>query len=185
MHLQAAKILKDIVVQQLSLYWKASNSHGPPSKTSSMESDAWQHVEHPARTAGAPDPASPPRQAADTQPSGGAMSADGDRADMVLLPTKVELTISMSTNKHTGVTHIGANAKVDRLEVQVHKEQISEMTFMQDQYAVWMLRNQYAALRPTGWRSTADKFIPSRQVPLACNLQESALGPPPAFCAAS
>ena len=169
--LQAAKILKNVLVQQLSLYWKAS-CDGPPSKTPSMESDAWQHVEHPAKTAGAPAAASSAHQpSADTQNADDSMSGDGVRPDMVLLPTKCELTISMSSDKHTGVTHIGADAKVDRLQVQLHKEQISDMSFVQDQYAVWMLRNRYAALRPTGWRSTADKVVPSRQVASGCNMQ--------------
>ena len=133
-----------------------------------MESDAWQHVERPASTAGPPYAASAaPQPLARSQQSDGSVSADGDRADVVLLPTKCELTISISTDKQTGVTHVGANAKVDRLEVQVHKDQISDMAFMQDQYAVWLLRNQYAALRPTGWRSSADRAVPSRQVILA------------------
>ena len=167
MLLQAAKILKDIVVQQLSFYWKASNKDESPSKTSSMGSDAWQHVEHPASTAAPSRAVSPATQPlACTQQSDDSVSADDDRAD-VLLPTKCELTISISTDKQTGVTHIGANAKVDRLEVQVHKEQISDMVFMQDQYAIWLLRNHYAALRPTGWRSPADKAVPPRQVTLA------------------
>lgn len=166
--LQAAKILKDIVVQQLSLYWKASNRDESPSKTSSMGSDAWQHVEHPASTAAPSDAASPaPQPLARTQQSDDSVGADDDRADVVLLPTKCELTISISTDKQTGVTHIGANGKVDRLEVQVHKEQISDMVFMQDQYAVWLLRNHYAALRPSGWRSPADTAVPPRQVILA------------------
>lgn len=165
MLLQAAKILKDIVVQQLSLYWKASNKDESASKTSSMESDAWQHVERPASTPAPPYAASQPL--ACTQQSDGSVSADGDRADVVLLPTKCELTISISTEKQTGVTHLGANAKLDRLEVQVHQEQISDMVFMQDQCAVWLLRNQYATLRPTGWRSSADKAVPPRQVILA------------------
>ena len=161
--LQAAKILKDIVVQQLSLYWRPSNKDESPSKTSSMGSDAWQHVEHPASTAAHSDTASPaPQPLARTQQSDDSVAADDDRADVVLLPAKCELTISISTDKQTGVTHIGANAKVDRLEVQVHKEQISDMVFMQDQCAVWLLRNQYAAFRPSGWRSPADKAVPPR-----------------------
>lgn len=135
-----------------------------------MESDAWQHVEHPASTAGALNAVSTtPQPLARTQQPEGAVSADVDEADVVLLPTKCELTISISTDKQTGVTHVGANAKVDRLEVQVHKEQISDMAFMQDQSAVWLLRNRYAALRPTGWRSSADKAVPSRQVNFANN----------------
>lgn len=173
MCLQAAKILKNIVVQQLSLYWKASND-APPSKTSSMESDAWLHVEHPPSTAGVPAAASPAHQpSSDTQKSNASLSVDGMRPDVVLVPTKCELTISMSSDKHTGVTRIGADAKVDRLQVQLHKEQISDMIFVQDQCAVWVLRNQYAALRPTGWRSTPDKLVPSRQVASGCKYASS------------
>ena len=168
MLLQAAKILKDIVVQQLSLYWKASNKDESPSKTCSMESDAWQHVEHPPSTAVPPYVASPAYQAlARTHQSDGSVSAEGDTADVLLLPTKCELTISISTHKQTGVTHVGANVKVDRLALQVHKDQISDMVFMQDQYAVWLLRNQYAALRPTDWRSSADKAVSPRQAAVA------------------
>ncbi|KAL3152367.1 hypothetical protein ABBQ32_001427 [Trebouxia sp. C0010 RCD-2024] len=116
---QAAKILKNIVVQQLSLYWKASND-APPSKTSSMESDAWLHVEHPPSTAGVPAAASPAHQpSSDTQKSNASLSVDGMRPDVVLVPTKCELTISMSSDKHTGVTRIGADAKVDRLQATV------------------------------------------------------------------
>lgn len=173
--MQAAKILKDVVVQQLSLYWKASKD-GSPSKTSSMESDAWQHVEHPVGTAVAPNAVSAtPQPSARTQLPEGAVSADVDEADVVLLPTKCELTISISTDKQTGVTHVGANAKVDRLEVQVHKEQISDMVSMQDQYAVWLLRNQYAALRPSGWRSSADTAVPSRQVTFSSGCLQAAV----------
>ena len=163
MQLQAAKILKDIVVQQLSLYWKAGDKDESPSKTSSMDANAWQHVEHPVISALPPDASSAARQPlADADTSESPVSADRDAADVVLLPTKCELTISMSTDKQTGVTHIGASAKVDRLQVQVHQEQINDMVFMQDQYAVWLLRNQYAALRPTGWQSSIDKAVPPR-----------------------
>lgn len=143
-----------------------------------MESDAWQHVEHPASTAASPKAVSTgPQPLARTQQPEGAL--DVDEADVILRPTKCELTISISTEKQTGVTHVGANAKVDRLEVQVHKEQISDMAFMQDQYAVWLLRNQYAALRPTGWQSSAGTAVPSRQVtfPNDC-LQAAVLAAP-------
>ena len=168
MLLQAAKFLKDIVVQQLSLYWKAGNKDESPSKASSMESDAWQHVEHPPSTAAPSYAASPACQPlARTQQSDGSVSADNDTADALLLPTKCELTISISTDKQTGVTHVGANVKVDRFELQVHKDQISDMVFMQDQYAVWLLRNHCAALRPTGWRSSADRAVPPRQAAVA------------------
>lgn len=151
LQLQAAKILKDIIVQQFSLYWRPANKDEPPSKTSSMESDTWQHVEHPSAAVSQPQ-----QPLTETQMSDSSASTVRHDADVILLPTKCELSISISTDKHSGFTHVGASVKVDRVQLQLHKSQISDVLRMQDQYAVWMLRNQYAVLRPTGWRSSAD-----------------------------
>ena len=123
-----------------------------------MESDTWQHVEHP-RQAG-----SQLQQAvAGGESACSSAPPDTDSSDVVLLPTKCELTVSINTGKHSGTTHVRASVKVDRLQMQVNKAQIADVACMQDQYAVWLLRNQYAILRPTGWRSSADSTVTPRQ----------------------
>ena len=137
-----------------------------------MEFDTWQHVQHPATSADPSCPDSQPQQTqrVQTQQSlskrhkaGSSVSTDMDGNDVVLLPTTCELTLSISTDKQSSVSHVGANVKVDRVQLQVHKDQIADVAHMQDQYAVWTLRNQYATLRPTGWRSGAGSPVTPRQ----------------------
>ncbi len=151
---QAAKVLRDISVQQLLLYWQASNPEEQPSKTSSMESDAWQHVEHPVSGTSKPlthDTQHQPGLAGVR--SNSSVLLEEDNVSQILPPTNCDLRISMKTDKHTGVTRLGAVALVERVQLQLHKDQICDIARMQDQYAVWNLHNQYGVLRPTGWRS--------------------------------
>ena len=163
-YLQAAKVLKDISVQQLSLYWQASNPEQPPS-TSSMELDSWQHIEHPAggSVKATTDNATLQHTDADFR-STSSVSVDTDNLSLILPPTNCDLRVSMKTDKHTGVTRLGAVALVERVQLHLHKDQISDITRMQDQYAVWNLHNQYAVLRPTGWRSDAATAVTPRCV---------------------
>ncbi len=146
--------MKDISVQQLSLYWQASNPQQPPSKTSSMESQSWQHIEHPAGASAKPmtDNVTLQHANADVR-SISSVFVDTDNLSLILPPTNCDLRVSMKTDKHTGVSRLGAVALVERVQLHLHKDQISDIARMQDQYAVWNLHNQYAVLRPTGWRS--------------------------------
>lgn len=137
-----------------------------------MESETWQHVEHPASSIDLSSPVSKPQhtKGEQNQPpapaphtSDSSASAGMDDSDVVLLPTTCELTLSISTDKQSSVMHVGAHVKVDRVQLQVHRDQIADVAHMQDQYAVWTLRNQYATLRPTGWRSCADTAVTPRQ----------------------
>ncbi len=151
-------------MQQLSLYWQASNPEQSPS-TSSMELDSWQHVEHPAGGSAKPMPDSATLQHADADlGSTSSVPVDTDNLNLILPPTNCDLRVSMKTDKHTGVTHLGAVALVERVQLHLHKDQISDITRMQDQYAVWNLHNQYAVLRPTGWRSDAATAVTPRCV---------------------
>lgn len=150
-------------MQQLSLYWQANDPEQPPSKTSSMESDLWQYVEHPVSSI----PKGMSEDAAQQQVSAGSRStglatADSTTLSLVLPPTNCDLRISMKTDKHTGVTRLGAVALVERVQLHLHKDQISDMARMQDQYTVWTLHNQYAVLRPTGWRSSTETAVSPR-----------------------
>ena len=163
-YLQAAKVLKDISVQQLSLYWQASNPEHPPS-TSSMELDRWQHIEHPAGGSAKTMTGNATLQHANADlRSTSSGSVDTDNLSLILPPTTCDLRVSMKTDKHTGVTRLGAVALVERVQLHLHKDQISDIAHMQDQYAVWNLHNQYAVLRPTGWRSDAATAVPPRCV---------------------
>jgi len=142
-------------VQQLSLYWQASNPEQSPT-TSSMELDSWQHIEHPAGGSAKPMPDSATLQHTDADlGSTSSISSDRDNLSLILPPTNCDLRVSMKTDKHTGVTRLGAVALVERVQLHLHKDQIYDIARMQDQYAVWNLHNQYAVLRPTGWRSDA------------------------------
>lgn len=162
--MQAAKVLKDISVQQVSLYWQASNPEHPPS-TSAMELDSWQHVEHPAAASAKPmtDSATLQHASADVR-SSRSPSVHTDSLSLILPPTNCDLRVSMKTDKHTGVTRLGAVALVEIVQLHLHKDQISDIRGMQDQYAVWNLHNQYAVLRPTGWRSDAATAVTPRCV---------------------
>ena len=167
-YLQAAKVLKDISVQQLSLYWQASNPEQPPS-TSSMELDSWQHVEHPAGGSAKTMTGNATLQHANADlRSTSSDSVDTDNLSLILPPTNCDLRVSMKTDKHTGVTRLGAVALVERVQLHLHKDQVSDIARMQDQYAVWNLHNQYAVLRPTGWRSDAATAVTPRCVSTAC-----------------
>ena len=163
--MQAAKVLKDISVQQLSLYWQASNPEQSPSKLSSMELESWQHIEHPAGGSTKATTDNATLQHGDTDlGSTSSVPVDTDNLSLILPPTNCDLRVSMKTDKHTGVTCLGAVALVERLQLHLHKDQISDITRMQDQYAVWNLHNQYAVLRPTGWRSDATVPVTPRWV---------------------
>ncbi|DBA81627.1 TPA: hypothetical protein ACH3X1_007382 [Trebouxia sp. C0004] len=158
---KAAKVLKDISVQQLSLYWQASNPEQPPTM-SSMELDSWQHIEHPA--GGPTKPMTDNATLQHINAGVSSLSVDTDNLSLVLPPTNCDLRVSMKTDKHTGVTRLGAVALVERVQLHLHKAQISDIARMQDQYAVWNLHNQYAALRPTGWRSDAAAAVTPRRL---------------------
>ena len=82
----------------------------------------------------------------------------------MLPPTNCDLRISIKTDKHSGVTRLAAVALVEKLQLHLHKDQIADIAWLQDQYTVWTLRNQYAVLRPTGWRSFNDTTVSPRQV---------------------
>ena len=162
-------------MQQLSVYWQASNPEQPPS-TFSMELDGWQHIDHPAGGSAKPTPDSATLQHANADlGSTSSVSVDTDNLNLILPPTNCDLRVSIKTDKHTGVTRLGAVALVERVQLHLHKDQVSDIARMQDQYAVWNLHNQYAVLRPTGWHSDAAAAVTPRYVKsmsIACCLAQ-------------
>ena len=152
-------------MQQLSLYWQASDPEQPPSKPSTMELDGWQHIEHPAGGSAKPMPDSATLQHAGADcRSTSSVPVDTANLSLILPPTNFDLRVSMKTDKHTGVTRLGAVALVERVQLHLHKDQVSDIARMQDQYAVWNLHNQYAVFRPTGWRSDVATAVTPRWV---------------------
>ncbi len=128
-----------------------------------MELDSWQHIEHPAGGSAKPMLDSATLQHADADlGSTSSVPVDTDNLSLILPPTNCDLRVSMKTDKHTGVTRLGAVALVERVQLHLHKDQISDIARMQDQYAVWNLHNQYAVLRPTGWRSDSTVAVSPR-----------------------
>ena len=128
-----------------------------------MESDAWQHVELPSGSKANPGDGPAPQQPFNADLGcNSSKSADSNRLSYVLPPTNCDLRISMKNDRHTGVVRLGAVALVERVQLQLHRDQICDIARMQDQYAIWNLRNQYAVLRPTGWRSQSSTSVSSR-----------------------
>ena len=150
-------------MQQLSLYWQTSNPDQLPGNTPSMDPDAWQQVEHPVLSQAEPASGEAAEQHLDGEVrSGSWASLHTADTSTILPPTDCDLRISIKTDKHTGVTRLGAVALVEEVQLCFHKEQMSDVARMQDEYAVWNLHNQYAVLRPTGWRSDSSTTVPSR-----------------------
>ena len=158
-YVQAAKVLKDFSIQQLSVSWR-SNAQTVPSKSSSMESDSWHHVTHPVSGNAKAIEVSNQQEA--TDPARQSLLAETSSPCHILPPTNCDLRVSMKTDKHNGVMRLGAVALLERLQLQVNKEQLADIAWLQDQFAVWALRNQHAPLRPTGWRSSDKSTVSAR-----------------------
>ncbi|KAA6426735.1 MAG: vacuolar sorting-associated 13F-like [Trebouxia sp. A1-2] len=67
---------------------------------------------------------------------------------------------------HLGLVETGYDDQKIKIKMKESgmKDQISDITRMQDQYTVWNLHNQYAVLRPTGWRSDAASAVTPRRL---------------------
>lgn len=197
--LQVGRVLKDISTQNLSLYWQVRQATAP-SGPSNMADSTWQHVNHPShleQTAAQPAVdnsianGSHVLQSAahDSGPvtdkhvdditedfdTAAERSSDAQAIAYVLHPMSCDLRVSTKMDKRTGMTRFSTLALMESVQLHLNKEQICDMARISDLLAVWELRNRYAVLRPTGWRSNAGIVVSPRSdassaIPLVVHL---------------
>lgn len=85
-----------------------------------------------------------------------------DSSAFVLHPMDCDLRVSTKTDKRSGMTVLSTLALMEGVHLQLDKQQICDIVRLMDLLATWELRNRYAVLRPTGWRSNAAVAVPPR-----------------------
>lgn len=85
-----------------------------------------------------------------------------DASHFMLHPMSCDLRVSTKTDKRNGMTKFSTLVLMEGLQLQLDKQQICDVVRVMDLFVVWELRNRYAVLRPTGWRSDPDNLIPIR-----------------------
>ena len=85
-----------------------------------------------------------------------------DSSAFVLHPMDCDLRVSTKTDKRTGMTVLSTLALMEGVQLQLDKQQICDIVQLIDLLAIWEVRNRYAVLRPTGWRSNAAVAVPPR-----------------------
>lgn len=168
-------------MQELSIHWEIDQSVGTSNAGDKIDS-AWQNVSpsHDNDLAAAlalqnsstandrlvlrsvSDCVEPVSTKSSETDNAAHSSSNTNAVSYILRPINSDLRVSTKTDKRTGMTKLSTLALVENVQLQLNNQQMCDLVRISDLFAVWDLRNRYAVLRPTGWRSDEHVVVPPR-----------------------
>lgn len=111
--LQVGKVLRDMSVQQVSLYWQVKQKVSTESSSGNLSESTWQHVEHPADLL--PPSAVQPQDCSQSKPAASSRVSDSDAdlspPDTLASSAQPTCEADAATASHRGTTALEVAAK--------------------------------------------------------------------------